>query len=337
MKYLKNNWGYIISFVLFMLFLIYIGNDYKSKKNMLQEFSKNIFYMDTYINVKIYSNDKEKSLSALEEVDNLYKMYHQLVDRYNEYELTNIYSINNSNSNDDYLNIDNKLYELIEYGLAAYKKTNGLININMGDVIDVWKSYREKGSGVPTITELRNTDIDINEIVLKDGKILNNNPNIDLGALAKGYVTQKASEYLESIGFDKYLINAGGNVSVGNHYDNDKYKVGVEDPTNENDIYSIVKGNNICITSSGDYQRYYEYEGIRYHHIIDPNTLYPSNYTKSVTIITKDCKLGDMLSTTLFLMSIEDGKEFLKEYDAEAIWYTLDDEIEKTAGFGKYE
>lgn len=341
MEKIKNNWGYILSIILLIVFFVYLTFDYNKRRNSLQEFSKNLFYMDTYINVKIYSNDSQKSNSALNEIDNLFKEYHQLTDRYNEYEkINNVYTINNNNLDVETLTLDSKLYNLIKFGIDSYNKTNELININLGNVIDVWKKYRENGVGIPTIQELKNSgSININDIVLlENNEILNNNPNIDLGALAKGYALQEAAKHLEELGFDKYLINAGGNVIVGNHYNNDYYKIGIENPNNSNSIHSIIVGNNIAITTSGDYQRYYEYEGKKYHHIINPNTLYPSEYMKSVTVITKDSAIGDMLSTTLFLMSVEEGLEFIKNYsDVEAVWYTLDDKIIKSEGFSNYE
>ena len=341
MEKIKNNWGYILSIILLIVFFVYLTFDYNKRRNSLQEFSKNLFYMDTYINVKIYSNDSQKSNSALNEIDNLFKEYHQLTDRYNEYEkINNVYTINNNNLDVETLALDSKLYNLIKFGIDSYNKTNELININLGNVIDVWKKYRESGVGIPTIQELKNSgSINISDIVLlENNEILNNNPNIDLGALAKGYALQEAAKHLEELGFDKYLINAGGNVIVGNHYNNDYYKIGIENPNNSNSIHSIIVGNNIAITTSGDYQRYYEYEGKKYHHIINPNTLYPSEYMKSVTVITKDSAIGDMLSTTLFLMSVEEGLEFIKNYsDVEAVWYTLDDKIIKSEGFSNYE
>lgn len=340
MEKIKNNWGYIISGILLIAFIVYIIFDYNKQKNSLQEFSKNLFYMDTYINVKIYSTDKNGANNVLEEIDKIFEVYHKLTDRYNPYDITNIYEINNNNSEAKTLALDEKLYNLIKFGVESYNRSNNLININLGNVIDVWKKYRENKSGIPSIQELKNSgSININDVVLlENNEILNNKPNIDLGALAKGYVLNEVKIYLETNGFDKYLINAGGNVVVGNHYYNDFYKIGVENPNNNNDIYSIIVGNNIAITTSGDYQRYYDYNGKRYHHIINPKTLFPSEYMKSVTVITKDASLGDMLSTTLFLMSIEDGLEFIKNFEGvEAIWYTLDDQIIRSEGFSNYE
>lgn len=338
---MKDKIGYIIGTLLLIVFFTWMIFDYNSKINSTQEFSKNMFYMDTYINVKIYTNDKKKANEALKEIDHIFETYHKLTDRYNSYDdVNNIYLINNNTLSDKTIKIDEKLYNLIKYGIDAYSKTNGLLNINLGSVIDIWKSYRNNKNGIPTLDELKNSgSIDIKEIKLLDNyEVLNNHPHIDLGSLAKGYTCDEVSKYLKSIGFDKYLINAGGNVLVGNHYSDSEYKIGIETPTTEGGIYDIVKFNNKAITTSGNYQRFYEYNGTLYHHIISPSTLFPTNYMKSVSVITEDGALGDFLSTTLFLMSIEDGQNYLKNYDGvEAIWYTNDDKIVKTEGFSKYE
>lgn len=332
-----------ISYVIILLlasFLVWIVIAYNKRKNIIQEFNRDLFYMDTYINVKIYTTDSVKANKTLTLVDNIYKEYHQLTDRYNAYtNVNNVYFINNNSIKDEKIKIDSKLYELIKQGIIANSKTDGLININMGDVIDVWKKYRDAKIGIPTLIELKNTNIDIDQIKLLDNNnILNNHPNIDLGAIAKGYVTQIVANYIKEQGFDKFLINAGGNVIVGNHYNKEVFRIGIEEPNSNGGIYQIIKGNNMVVTTSGSYERFYEYNGITYHHIIDPKSLFPTNYMKSVTVITKDGLLGDTLSTALFLMPIMEGKKFLKNFaDVEAIWYTLDNQVIKTDGFNKYE
>ena len=180
--------------------------------------------------------------------------------------------------------------------------------------------------------------IDFSNIKLDNGSVkLKNGVTIDLGSLAKGYAVDVAGEYLDSIGLDKYIINAGGNVLVGKKYHKDKYKIGIEDPTGEVAIYKIIKAEDMAIVTSGGYRRSYTYNGVKYNHIIDPNTLYPADNMLSVTVITKESKLADALSTTLFLMSYEDGKEFIKDYDAEVIWYLNDGTIKTTDGIKDYE
>lgn len=308
-------------------------------KNIKREYTSKFFYMDTYIYVKIYSNDSNKANKALKEVEKIYKEYHQLTDRYNSYDnINNIYYIKNNDSDDEYLKIDKRLYDIIDYGVSSYESSNGLIDISMGDVIDVWKKYRENKDGIPNKDELKNNH-NIKDIILKDGYLIkNNHVNIDLGCISKGYTTKIVGEYLKSIGISEYLINAGGNVLVGNHYNKGKYLIGIEDPMNQDDIFTVVSGNNISVVTSGGYERFYEYEGKKYHHIINPNTLYPEDNMKSVTIITSDSALGDILSTRLFLMSVDDGLNIINKMDnVEAIWYTNNNKQVKSKGFSKYE
>lgn len=329
--------GIIIGLFLLISFFIWVIVDYSGRN---KEYSKIIYYMDTYINVKLYTNNSSLANDTINEIEKIYKEYHQLTDRYNSYEgINNVYYINNNDSSLKTITLDKRLYDLLSYGVDAYTLTNGLININIGNVVDVWKKYRENKSGIPTIDELKKSgSIDIKNIkLLLDNQILNNHPNIDLGCIAKGYVTDVVKDYIKSKGIKAFLVNAGGNVIVGEHYNNSLYKIGIETPSTEGGVYDVVSLTNKAVTTSGSYQRFYEYDGKTYHHIIDPNTLYPSNYLKSVSVITDDTKLGDILSTALFLMSIEDGKKFLNNFDADAIWYTLDDEIITTEGFKNYE
>lgn len=163
--------------------------------------------------------------------------------------------------------------------------------------------------------------------------------SLDLGAIAKGYVTELAGDYLDSVGIHNYLITAGSSsVKAGNHYSNNKYKIGLTNPTETSSLYKIINGNNISVTTSGSFEQYYEYEGVRYHHIIDPNTLIPSNYMLSVTVITDNASLGEILSTVLFIMPIKNGMEYIKQYNGvEAIWYAVDGKITMSEGMKKYE
>lgn len=331
---MKKYIGYIGILIIILLFVLY----FVFGKNKLSMYSKDLFYMDTYINVKIYCDNETKANEILNEVDNIYKVYHKLTDRYNSYDgINNLYYINNNDSKDKEIVIDSRLYDLINYAYHFGEDTDGLFDINLGGVIDVWKGYRDSGEGVPTLEELRESNKKDDIVLLDDNKIKNNNINLDLGAVSKGYTTKVVGEYLESVGIDYYLINAGGNVLAGDSYNKDYYKIGIQSPNKDGGVIGVVKGNNISIVTSGGYERNYMYDGKIYHHIISPDTLYPTEYMKSVTIVTPDSALGDMLSTTLFLMDIDSGKEFLKNYDAEAIWVDNNNNIIKSEGFSKYE
>ena len=329
----KINIGILVIIIsLSLLFVFY------RKEEM---YDKNFFYMDTYINVKIFTKNKQVAESALKHIDTIYKDYHQLSDRYNSYDnINNIYYINNNNDKSKSILLDKRLYDLIKYGKEWYYESNGIKNINIGNVIDVWKEYRANKNGVPTYQELLNSgSINIEDIVLEDNNyILNNHPNIDLGSVAKGYATNEVGKYLKSVNINKFIINAGGNVLVGDHYNDDAYKIGIQNPEDGSSIYQVIKGNNIAVVTSGGYERYYTYNGIEYNHIINPKTLFPANNFKSVTVVTDNSAKADGLSLVLFVLSLEEGKEFIKKYDnVEVIWYLNDGTIVKSEGFSKYE
>ena len=333
---MKKYFKYILAFILVVVFIVC---GYLSFYKKTKEYSKNLFYMDTYINVKFSSNIGDtKANEILDGVDSIYNKYQILTDTYNTE--SNIYYINNNNSNDEELTIDSDLYDMLKLSLEWYQKSNGKFNINMGNVIAVWKKYRDAEAGIPTLEELKASgSIDINNVVLLgNNKIKNTKPNIDLGGVSKGYTTGKVADYLKANGINNFIINAGGNVVVGENATKDYYSIGIENPEDTSDIYQVVKGNNIAVVTSGGYERFYEYNGVRYHHIIDPDTLFPANNMLSVTIVASDSGLADILSTTLFLMKPEEAIDFVNSLDnVEAIIYVNANTILKSDGFSNYE
>lgn len=328
----------LVVFILILLAILFVLKKVTTIK--YKEYTKTLNYMDTVIDIKIYSNNENEANTIISEIEKIYKHYHELTDRYNAYEgINNVYTINNTKEITQ-LDIDKDLYEILNYSVNWYYKSNGLFNINIGNLTDLWKKYRDNQTGIPTNDELyRLSGLDIKNIVLyNDNKILTGNVNLDLGGIAKGYATEVVHYYLKSIGFERYLINAGGTVLAGVNNDGNKYKVGVQNPNNPSEVFTTLKISNAIVTSSGGYERFYEYNGQKYHHIINPNTKMPANNMKSVSVITDDAMIGDVLSTTLFLMSVEDGQKLVEQYDnVEAIWYTNDDQTIKSAGIKKYE
>lgn len=276
--------------------------------------------MDTVINIKLYNVNEKKANEAFDYLDNLYKKYENLTDFYDSNsELSKL-------NNDVNYEISSELLDLIKIGYEWDVKTNGLLNINIGNLTKIWHDFRENPVSLPNLN-----DVKIESLKMENDKILNDKVNIDLGAIVKGYVTEKAGNYLESVGIDYYLINAGGNVKAGKS-NKGYYNIGIASPIS-NETFEIVKDENISVVTSGGYERFYEYNGVMYHHIIDPNTLYPANNMKSVTVIGEDSGLCDILSTTLFLMDIDEGKEFIKDYDVKVIWFTNDNQIIKSDNY----
>ena len=122
----------------------------------IKTFEHNLFYMDTYIYIKLYERNEEKAKKAIKQVETIYQDYHKLADRYTSYEgITNIYTIHNNQEKIETISLDSRLYDMIAYGKEWYQKSNKKIDISMGNVLDVWKTYRKNQNGIPTIDELK--------------------------------------------------------------------------------------------------------------------------------------------------------------------------------------
>lgn len=323
----------------YITILILLFGFYFSFTNRKVEHSKNIMKMDTYINIKLYSKNKKVD-KILNDVESIYNKYDILADAYTKYDnVINVYYLNNVLEVNKEVTISKELADLIQYGIDVYNNTNGLVNIAMGNVTGIWKKYINEGTEVPSEKELNNLNININDIVLEGNKFLKKSDvKLDLGSITKGYVTEEVGNYLESKKIDKYLINAGGNVKVGKSYKDGKYVIGIENPNDTNKMYKKINVENKSVVTSGDYQRYYEVNGIRYNHIINPKTRFPANNVKSVTVICDNSKDADMYSTYLFLLPLEEALNYVNNKDnLEAVFYVNEDNIITSKGFSSYE
>lgn len=305
-------------------------------KNSYKNYSRSYFYLDTYINIKVYTTKNEKEMNDIfNDIDYLFDSYHKFTDAFNEYDgIINVYYLNNKLANNEGIEIDKRLSSIIKLGMDYYDITNGLFNIASGNLTIRWKNFIEECDRLPSDNEL-DVNINIDDISLdNDVYTKKNDVKLDLGGMVKGYVTELVGNYLEEENIHSYIINAGGNVMVGKAYNKDTFLVGITSPDNKDDMFTKVKVNNLSIVTSGSYQRYCTLDGINYNHIINPITKYPSNYTKSVTVVGKSSILADIYSTYLFLLPVEDGLKIVNNNpDIEAIWYVDKDNIVRSDNF----
>ena len=310
---------------------------YDTTKEVL-EYTDTFNYLDSSIYLKIYTTSSEKAEEIFLNIEEIYNDYDLLVDKNKAYDgINNLYYINYNLTNNEYIKLDKKLYKLIKYGKSLYELTDGLIDISKGSVIDVWSSYQYTAYGVPTIEELNLINVfDIDDIVLSNNKIKNNNVNIDLSAISKSYVTSLVIDYLKDNNINQYVINAGENISVGDNFGDDYYTIGIGNPDNAGDIIEVVNGNNIDVVTIGSYNEYYYFNNTRYNYQINPKTLYPSEYFKSVTVISSDINKSNYIANALFLMDIDSGMEYIKKKNVEVLWYTTDNKIITSDNFDKY-
>lgn len=298
-------------------------------------------YFDTVTNIVGYAASEEEFDNTKNYIFSELEKYHNLYDIYNLYDgIANIKTINESRSP---VKVDGDIINLIEYGKNIYSLTDGRTNIAMGAVLSIWHDCREDGTNLPNMSELISASEHCNpDDIITDRKngtvfLADEKMSLDVGAIAKGYAAEMIAESLREKGISGYLISIGGNVcAVGAKPDGKQWTVGIEDPFGDG-FSETVGVCDMSVVTSGSYQRYFELDGVRYHHIIDPDTLFPENRFVSVTVISGNSALADALSTALFNMNIEQGKALIASLeDTHAMWLTADGEKLCSDGFKEF-
>lgn len=299
---------------------------------------------DTKSEIVAYMDSKEEFTDFSNLIYNNLKVYDQLYDIYNDYPGINNLKTINDNAGKKPVKVDRKIIDLLLMAKEEDKATNGACNVALGAVLRIWHNYREAGiddpenAQLPPMADLKaaaeHTDIDrvvIDEaastVYLEDPEM-----SLDVGAVAKGYATEQVARLAEQAGYRSALLSIGGNVrAIGiRNFDGRLWNVGIQNPDRDSSQQSLatVLLDEQSLVTSGIYERYYTVDGKDYHHIIDPKTLMPSTYYKSITVLTKDSGKADALSTALFNMPVEQGMELVNSLpDIEALWVMPDDEI----------
>ena len=329
------------------------GSDNNTDSTKTQYKNTSFDYFDTVSYIIGYESSVDEFSDVSVEVLDLLGEYHKLFDIYNEYEgMVNLCTIN-KNAGNAPLKVDRKIIDMLIYAKDMYVVTDGTMNVAMGSVLSIWHDYRTEGSNNPGKAELppmeklteaaKHTNID--DIIIDDVNctvyLADPDMRLDVGAFAKGYAVEMVARMLEEKGKTNYVINVGGNIrTTGTKADGGAWKTGVENPTGDYEVPYIEYLDLVdcAIVTSGSYQRYYLVGGKRYHHIIDPDTLMPSEKGfYSVSIICNDSALGDGLSTALFCMTLEEGMALINSLDGvEAMWYTTDEVKYYSNGFDQY-
>lgn len=304
---------------------------------------------DTVITVTAYCASQEEFDALLKTAEDEFTRYHRMFDIYFTYPGVNNLKTVNDNAGISPVKVSDELIDFLSFAKEMYGFTDGRMNVAMGSVLSIWHDIREYNSvmtddiRLPDEDELYEAaqhcriddiviDSDSGTVFLKDEKM-----SLDVGAVAKGYATERVVELIAGGGCESFAINAGGNVRVyGTKPGGASWVVAVTNPelTGDSRALGSVDVSDCSVVTSGTYQRFFEYEGRRYHHIIDGDTLMPENRYMSVTVVTHDSGYADALSTALFNMEFDDGYAFVEGLDdVEAMWVLPDGSIVTSAGF----
>lgn len=314
---------------------------------------------DTVVHIAIYTDDDSFAKENLVYAKERYEELHKLFDNYKTYpNLVNVKTIND-NAGIKPVTVDDTLFQLIKSSIDDYNNISYNTNIALGPVTKLWNEYRElyeggktkeevialKGEALPSDAELEKLRplVNIDKIKLDDEKqtvSLEKGMELDLGATAKGFATELVAKELEDRGVKSCVISAGGNVRIiGKPTDGrDNFKIGIQNPDLESPDQVLASLNvaNTSIVTSGDYQRYFDLDGVRYCHIIDPDTLKPAHEIKSATVIKEDSGLCDFLSTAAFNSTDDEIKELSDKTGAGIVWVDKDMNVKSTENASKF-
>lgn len=298
---------------------------------------------DTVTTIKGSAENQQAFSETAQQLHDAMLEYHQLFDIYNDYEgIVNLKTVND-NAGIAPVTVDRKIIDLLTDCKAYYEATDRKVNAAMGSVLRLWHEARNDGINdianayLPAMEALEaaaaHMDFDAVEIDADASTVYISDPEVqlDVGAIAKGWSVQQVCETAPA----GLLISVGGNVCATGPKDpsGTPWVIGIQNPDGGDQFLHTLYVSGGSVVTSGDYQRAYIVDGKLYHHIIDPETLYPSTYWRSVSIVCDDSGLGDALSTALFLLPQEEGQALLDQFGAKAMWVDQDGAIYYSPGF----
>ena len=317
-----------------------------------------VFYdaFDTVTQVIAYCDSEEDFNAQMTALHADLLEYHKLYDIYNDYDgIVNVKTIND-NAGKAPVTVDDKILGMLELAQQMYDATGGKLNIAMGSVLNIWHNYREAAEShqneadntLPTQEELEAAaqHCDINNVVIdeqaKTVYLADPEMSLDVGSVGKGYAVEMVCQAAQARGLTSALVSVGGNLrAIGKKPDGSQWTGGVENPWNASEVYTTdslfgaaINMSDMALVTSGDYQRYFVVDGKRYHHLIDPDTLWPAAYFNSVTVLCPDSGMADCLTTGLFCMPLEEGQKLVESLDGvEAMWCTPEQQAVASSGW----
>ncbi len=298
---MKNNTKKHIAFYILLfgiVAIIFITQNSKARMH------KNTFtdYLDTVCDITVISKT-DKPLSVCEEYLKFCQSEFSADD-----ENSTLVRLNRNDKKG--IKISKDLQSVLSAGSEFSRKHPEYFSIYLDRLIKLWDI-----SGSPDIIPSK-----------EEIELAKNTNDINLGAIAKGYITDRLKEKLLEQGVNSALINLGGNTyAMGKKLTGENWKIGIQSPKDESVVIGYITAENLAVVTSGDYQRYVEIDGKRYHHILDPRTGYPADSgVHSVTVICESAELADVLSTAAFVAGVEDGHELLESYGAMGVFITDD-------------
>lgn len=327
MKFQDNHTGVpkhktVISFVLSVMIQAVILFALTGCDDPATSYTKSGFALDTIVSITVYDTDKAHANAVLEEAFSQCLFYESLFSISDP--ASDVYRLNHANG--EAVTVSADTYTLLEKAVGYAETSGGLLDVTIQPVYALWDFQDTTDREPPSADEIRQelAKVDYRNIRLLDGHavMLSNDAQVNLGAVAKGYIADRLKEFLVEKGTDSALINLGGNIqAIGEKPDHTPFQIGLATPFDENSsILTEVPVTDRSVVTSGIYQRYFKNGDTIFHHILDPRTGYPVDTDLNAAVIITDSSLdADAWSTICMLLGSKQAGSFLfdlKDTDA---------------------
>ena len=276
-------------------------------------FSQSRFLLDTLIDITVVSDSQRDAAAATEAAYREIERIEALLSKYQPESL--ISAVNRQAGDVQAVHVDPETTAILQRALQYSRHTDGAFNITIGPIIHLW-GIGTDDERVPETSEIQQAlqfiDVAKVDISAQGVRLRDVGMSIDLGAIAKGYSIDRAIATLRQHGIQQALVNAGGDIRcLGVKPDGTPWRIGIQHPRDDG-IIGVVELQDAAITTSGDYERMFVEDGIRYHHLFDPQSGRPARGCQSVTILTTSAEAADVYSTAVFIMGPERGLAFIE-------------------------
>lgn len=277
-------------------------------------------------------------------IDRVFEVFRGVDERMSEWKSSSPLAAVNAAAGSHPVTVPDDLRAVIRRAIGVAVLTDGAFDPSWAALWGVW-DFRAETPSVPdaALIEERRALVDYTRIEIDDdaGTVFlpRAGMKVGLGAIAKGYALESAAARLRADGVVDFLVTAGGQVMAGGHRPgHESWRIGIRDPRGAPDeMFAILKAHDVSVSTSGDYERAFELDGKRYHHVLDPRTGWPSLGVRSATVVSADPTLADALSTALMILPVDRGLEIVDRLDgSEALIVTDTGTVRMTAGFRVY-
>lgn len=289
-----------------------------SSPSPINKFDHSILSFGTVIDVTLMDTDQQTASQVFNTLDEDFAYWHRV---WNPWQKGPLARVNNLIPTKAAFNLPLHLIPIIKQSKVLYQQSEGLFNPAIGHLINLWEfhKYKEKGKQPPAADKIKKlvaANPNMDNLTLSNIQLQSNNEQVQLnfGAFAKGYAIELSMETLRKFGIKNAVINAGGDLKAIGLHGSRAWRIGIRHPRDKNAVIASVEvKNNESVFTSGDYERYFFYDGKRYNHIIDPRTGYSASLSQSVTVIHDDAGVADAAATAIFVAGPDDWHRIAKK------------------------